>query len=523
MARLFTNVPLDASASSPTEVRFRIPSDPVTLDWNKATGASETFVLMNIMQGLVQEDGNLRPSPALAAVWKTSDEGRHWSFELKAGLNWSDGAPLRAQHFRDSWIRLMDPKTQSPFADFLDDIVNAKEFRQGKVPASAVGIQVQGDRVIEVRLKRPSPWFLHLLTFWPTFPIRLDQVKGQPDNWGDPARLVTLGNWKLASWKKGARIELVRNLKSTPLDSEGSKGGMKPFERVVLTIEKNDSKARKDFEAGRTDFLLDATTADLMKKSDMQTRVEQFPYLATHYLGFVTSRPPLSNKELRKALALAIEPESLPSLLQGGQKVAHGLIPPGIDGHESGAALRGSSHEARAALVRAGFREGEGLAPLRLSIRRFDGAEKLAAHLSTLWRERLGIEVKAEVNDAEVHQRLIQSGKVDLFVQHWGADFPDAANFFEVFRTGAGSNRTGWGDAEFDRIVEEARDLQDPRVRAERYQQAERILLQDQVAIFPLFHRKNTVLVGRRVGSLKISPLNYLFFDKILAADSSKK
>ena len=497
-------------------VTFRIPSDPVTLDWSKASGASETFVLMNIMEGLTREGGDLRPEPALAEKWTVTSDGRIWTFELRPGLKWSDGAPVRASQFRDSWLRLMSPVTRSPFAGLLDDIEGATEFRTGRAKPDAVGIVARNDHTLEVRLKRPSPWFLHLMSFWPTFPIRSDGLERQAPRWGDPGKLLTLGPWKLLQWKNGARLEFVRNDRHY-----GSKGLPKDVpDRIVLRVEADDSKARRDFISNQTDFLLDANTSDLLEAAGKNYHPEQFPYLSTTYLGFVVKSVPLANPDLRRALALALEPEALPPLLQGGQKVARGLIPPGLDGHDSGVSIKGSLHEARSALAKAGYPEGDGLPVLRLVIRRFDGAEKLMKYLIERWRSSLGIEVTGEVLSAEMYQSRHDAGKVDLFVQHWGADFPDAANFLEVFRAGAGTNRTAWADPEYDRRLDEARDILDPRQRAIALAAAEKILLQKGIAIFPLFHRKNTALIGPGIRELKISPLNYLFFDRIRMASA---
>jgi len=510
--------PNQASASPPKTLKFRVPSDPITLDWNRASGASETFILMNVMQGLVQEDGNLRPVPALAERWQTSGDGKVWNFWIRDSLQWSDGQPLHAQHFKDSWLRLMNRKTKSPYADFLDDIVGAVEFRQGRVSEGAVGITVKSAQQLEVRLKQASPWFLHLLSFWPTFPVRLDRLQGMDRQHVAPKQWVTLGPWRLESWKKKSSIILTRHAKVAMTAHESEIHAQTLFDRVELQIEPKDERARNDFFNGKTDLLLSATTADFMRKSDLKMRVEQFPYLATNYLAFLVDRPHLKLADLRKALALAIEPEALPGVLQGGQRVARGFIPPGIDGHESGVALRGSLHEARAALARAGFPEGEGLPRLRLSIRKFDGAEKLASHLSQLWRERLGVDVLAEVNSASDHQNLVEQRKVDLAIQHWGADFPDPSNFFDIFRSRAPTNRPGWSSTSYDEWVNQARTEQDHRKRMELYQKAERQLIVEETVMMPLFYPKTAVMVSDRIQNLKISPLNYLFFDKILAA-----
>jgi oligopeptide transport system substrate-binding protein len=504
-------------------LKFRVPSDPITLDWHRASGASETFVLMNVMQGLVQEDGNLRPAPALAERWQTSEDGKVWNFWIRESVRWSDGRPLLAQHFKDSWLRLLDRKTKSPYADFLDDIMGAAEFRTGKASAADVGIAVKGPLQLEVKLKQPSPWFLHLLSFWPTFPVRLDRIQGMSRQQVAPQQWITLGPWRLQSWKKGRALALERNPQFAGAGGASEAETHLLFDEVQMQIEPSDERARQDFYSRKTDFLLNATTSDLLRRVEHKYRVEQFTYLATTYLAFLVDRPQMKSTDLRKALALAIEPEAIPKLLQGGQRVGRGWVPPGIDGHESAISLRGSLHESRSALVRAGYPEGEGLPPLRLSVRNFDGAEKLADHLGQLWKERLGVEIQVEVNTAGDHQKLIEQRQVDLAVQHWGADFPDPSNFFDVFRSGAPTNRPGWSNAQYDEWIKQARHEADHRKRMELYQKAERLLLIEETVIYPLFYPKTAVLLNERIQSLKISPLNYLFFDKILAAPGSNQ
>ena len=79
-------------------------------------------------------------------------------FFLKEGVLWSDGRPLRAQDFVDSWIRLLDPKTKSIYASYLFDIVNAEEYNSGgSVSAPEVGVRALDEKRLQIKLKRPVP------------------------------------------------------------------------------------------------------------------------------------------------------------------------------------------------------------------------------------------------------------------------------------------------------------------------------------------------------------------------------
>jgi oligopeptide transport system substrate-binding protein len=193
-------------------LRFRLSGDPATLDWNLAQTSFETHVIMNLMEGLVEEGADLKPRPALAESWIVSPDGLAYTFKLKAGVKWSDGRALRAQDFVDSWLRLLSPKAGSGYASFLYDVENAEAYHSGKLKdPSKVGVKAVGDATFQVRLRRRVPYFLHIPTFWVTFPVRLDLIRKHGSAWATPGKIATLGPFLLKEWKKGKSIVLERN------------------------------------------------------------------------------------------------------------------------------------------------------------------------------------------------------------------------------------------------------------------------------------------------------------------------
>lgn len=498
--------------AAPTALRFRLTADPATLDWNLARSSHETYIIMNLMEGLVEEGTDLKPRPALAERWEVSSDGRTYTFFLRPGVKWSDGVPLKAGDFVDSWLRLLSPKTKSSYASFLFEVENAEAYHAGKLKdAAEVGVKAVGDSKLQVRLRRSLPYFIHIPTFWVTFPIRADVIKKQGARWAEPGKAVTLGPYLLKEWKKGKHIRLVRN--------PAYFGSPPSIEQADAVIEPNDKTARALFGDGKLDLFLDPTTADLVKfKSSVPApavRAQQFSYLATYYLGFNTRLAPLSDPAIRKAIALAIDRESIPSALQSGQLPAKGWVPPGIEGHDSAIQVPGSLRDARGALAGAGFLEGRGFPKLSLWIEKFDGAEEMGVLIARTLREKLGIEIETKVEEPEKYLRLLRSGRAALFVNHWGADFADPASFFEVFLSRSGTNSTGWSNPEYDKLVTDASGMLDPKARMESYASAEKILLQREVAVVPLFYKRNTVLLGARVQDFQISPLNYLFLKSV--------
>src|SRR4051812_49282176 len=74
----------DAPAPAPaTGIRFRLTDDPATLDWNLAHTSHENYIIMNIMEGLIEEGADLKPKAALAESWEISPDGRTYTFHLR--------------------------------------------------------------------------------------------------------------------------------------------------------------------------------------------------------------------------------------------------------------------------------------------------------------------------------------------------------------------------------------------------------------------------------------------------------
>lgn len=502
----------ESPTPSDDSIRFRLTADPATLDWNLARSSHETYVIMNIMEGLVEEGTDLKPRPALAEAWETSADGRTYTFHLRPGVKWSDGKPLRAQDFVDSWLRLIDRKTDSPYSTFLDNLEGAEAFRKGKGRRDSVGVRTVGDGSLQVKLRQPVPHFLHLLTFWVTFPVRTDLIRKHGAKWSLPPLLVTLGPYVVKEWSRGQSIVLERNPQYYALEE----GRGPSVGRIEALVELNDRRARTLFSEGKLDFLVDATTTDVMEARESgKARVEQFPYLATYYLGFNVKSGPLKDGRVRKALTLAVDRSGIPARLQAGQIAAGGWFPPGMDGHLPNWSPQGALHDARGLLVKAGFPEGAGFPELTLWVEKFDGSAALAQLVVESLRDRLGVEIATHIASPAEYQRNVRGGRAALFIAHWGADFPDPINYLEIFQTGSGTNSTGWSSPAFDALLSKARATLDKKQRHDIYSEAERVLLDQEGVIMPLFYRKNAVLLSPRVKNFSLSPLNYLFLKDI--------
>ena len=193
---------------------INVSTEPPTLDWNKSEDTTSSLCINNLMDGLVSfdwESNGIGVKPALAESWTISPDSTVYTFKLRKDVKWTDGKPLTAQQFVDSWARLVDPKTASPYAYFIFSVKNAQAINSGKLSTSELGVKALDDSTFQVTLEKPASYFPFIGTHPPTFPIRKDIIDKYGESWTDPKNITTLGPFKLSEWVHEKKIVFERN------------------------------------------------------------------------------------------------------------------------------------------------------------------------------------------------------------------------------------------------------------------------------------------------------------------------
>lgn len=490
------------AADSGRTFTMRLAQEPETLDWNRAHTPIETYLLVNLMEGLVGFDSKLNTVPALAESWKISQDGKTYTFHLRKGVRWSDGVPLKARDFLFSWKRLLSPSTAAAYAYLLYDVVGAEEYGSGKITDfSKVGIFAPDDGTFVVKLKKPVAYWIMLPTFWVTFPLREDVVQKFPNNWDLPAHMVTVGAFTLESHEIENRIVMRAN----PL-YWGSRGNV---DRVVGLIVKDDSTAVSLYEAGMMDFVGDLGAINLSRLAG-NPELKTFPYLKTAYLGFLSS----TNLELRRAIAQAIDKTKIGPLLNGGQTPATSFVPPGLPAYSDQLGLRFDPTQAH----RTGTQ-------LHVILPSGEQSLTLMQFIQAQLKVNLGIDLVLEPFDNKTFRSQLDLGVFPMFLLSWSADYPDPDNFLSLWLSESGNNRARWKNSDYDKLVIASRYLRNLKVREKNYIAAQKILLEQSAVIIPLYYEPIMALVKKRpkkiIESLELNPLNYLILKNIHIAGQS--
>ena len=469
-------------------LRLSQRNEPGNLDPATATIPDEFFIIRALSEGLVSPapDGGA-PLPATAERWTVSPDGLTYTFHLRAAARWSNGEPVTAQDFVDSYRRLLTPATAATKASLFFLVKNAEAFYRGTLADfGAVGFRARDALTFDVILARPSPQFLAYAASGSWIPVNPRAVARFGRDWTRPGHFVGNGPFALVEWRPHQRI-VVRH-RTDYWDA----AHVLLAELQFLAFDNGDAEERA-FRAGQIDVTMAVPIAKLATYArEEPALLHRVPLHETRYLALNTRRPPLDNVRVRRALALALDRDALVNLvLQGGQTPARHFVSEQLGGFASREALREDAAEARRLLAAAGFPGGASFP--RLELTGWDKTPVLEA-VQAMWKKELGIEVAIATRDAMVHAVALQEGRYDLGFIAAIPEVADAADLLADFATGAPRNYPQWSDARYDALLAEAARARDAAQRLALLATAE-ARLTGECPVVPLyFNAKNFLL-----------------------------
>lgn len=486
-------------------------AEPGDLDPHLATALTEFNIILALGEGLVSiDEASGQPLPAAAESWEVSEDQLRYTFRLRPDAKWSNGDPLRAADFVFSFERILRPALAAEYAYMLFPLRGAEAFNSGETSDfSTVGVSAPDERTLVLELAAPTPYFLGLLANMSWFPVHPPTIlkHGKIDErgtaWTRPGNYVGNGAYELKTWVPNDRVEVVRQ----PHHHSDAARGVR---RVVFFPTDNVPADEAAFRAGQrhaTYELLPDRIATYRREAPELLRID--PQLETVYLRFNTTRAPLSDPRVRRALALALDREAITaSVLQGSRVPAHHYTPPGAGGYEARARQPHDLAAARALLAEAGFPEGKNFPRLELLINTDDVTRRIMEAVQAMWRRELGVDVNLVSQDFRVYLDAMKGLDYDVARARWVGDYDDPNTFLDMFVSGGGNNQTGWSSPEYDALIAAAAKTADGAARLELFQKAEAHLL-EQAPIAPLFFGTRVHLLHPDVRGWHPSLLGY--------------
>ncbi|MGD0264391.1 MAG: peptide ABC transporter substrate-binding protein [Candidatus Methylomirabilota bacterium] len=495
---------------------FRINNmvEPESLDPGAVTGVPEHRILSNLFEGLTTTDPkDLSPRPGMATSWKISKDGLVYTFKLR-DARWTDGKPVTAHDFVYAWERVLNPKMGAKYAQQLFYLKNGEDYNKSRIiDFSQVGVKALDDQTLQVTLRCPTAYFLDLTSSDTLYPVPRWAIEAHGKDWGKPGKIVSNGPFRLVSWVPQRELVLEKN-------PQHWDAGRVKLQRVVFLPTDDVNTAYKQFLAGESDWVPQVPTSQI---DAARSRPESYvtPYLGTYYIRFNVTKPPVNDVRVRKALSMAVDRESLTKFVtKAGEIPTSAFVPAGMRGYEGVKSLSFDVAAAKTLLAEAGYQDGKGFPKVELLYNTNELHRVVTQAVQQMWKENLGIQV--DLVNVEWKVYLARQNSLDYQISRagWIGDYVDPNTFLDLWVTGGGNNQTGWSNKRYDDLIGQAAcKIVNPKDRMRALQEAEKILVVDDLPIMPLFTYVNKGMLSRWVKGwypniLDMHPLKYISLER---------
>lgn len=504
-----------------------VGGDIDTIDPGLAETSSSIEVVNQIFVGLTAQDVATGESVlGLAESVEVSEDGKTFTYTMRQDVPWvrynaeSDAVEqltdeegnvryVNAQDVYNGIIRSLDPATASPYSYILAKFVqNGVEFNTPAEGAEALavedlGVELVDDFTISITSPDSVPFAKYIYGLWVARPVPTWLIEEFGDSWTEPENIATNGPFAVKEWAHEQSLTIVKN----PFwpDTEGVPAA-KIDEVTFRFLE--PIAAFAEYQAGTIDAInvpleeIERVKADATLSQEYQTGGNP----CTYYIGFDNNEDPVSNVNLRRALSLAVDRESIVNdVTKGGQLPATWFSRPGLVAAptpEDSADL-GINYDPEAAkealalaLTDLGLSDASELPPLTLTYNGAAGHGAIMQAIQQMWSETLGLQVELATLEPTTYFDSLSEEYPMMARAGWCSDYPDASNFlYDVFYSASSQNDVNFSNAEYDELVLAARVETDEAKRLELYQQAEEILVDQQAGIIPVYWYTTNQLV----------------------------
>ncbi len=479
-----------------------------TMDTSKSTDTLGSQILGNTMEGLYRLDKENKPIPAAAESSTKSEDGKKYTFKLRKDAKWSNGDPVTAKDFVFAWQRLLDPKTAAEYAFIAFPIKNAEAVNKGEKPVTELGVKAVDDLTLEVELEQAVPYFLNLVAFPSYYPLNEKFVKEKGDKYGlESDTTVYNGPFVLTDWKHEQGWKLKKN------DQYWDKKTVK-LDEINYSVVKEPATNVNLYDSGQIDFsLLTGEFVDKYRNNKEEYGVYNEP--STFFIRLNQKRggqdTPLKSKKLREAIALSIDKKNLTNvILNDGSKPADYLVPKGLavgpDGKDFQETFKNGvkpdAKKAAAAWEEAKKELGKDQVTIEFLNYDTGNAKKVGEYVKDQIEKNLkGVTVNIKLQPFKQKLKLESDQDYDISYGGWSPDYADPMTYLDMFESKHSHNQMSFSDQKYDEIIKKAGGelMSDAKKRWEELGKAEKLLLEEDVALVPLYQSARSYVMKPHV------------------------
>lgn len=482
-----------------------------------------------VYEGLLEYHYLKRPyalKPSLAeSMPEVSADGKTYTFKLKKGVLFQDdvsfkatsgkGREMTAEDVIYSWKRLADPKiASSGWWIFEGKIAGLDAWRDESSKAGTTdyskkveGLTAVDPYTLQIKLNQRSAQFPYFVAMSFAVVVPKEAVEHYGKEFLNHP--VGTGPFKLESFNGASKIVWVKNptFRNETYPSEGEAGDKEAglladagkklplSDKIIVHIHEESQPAWLNFMAGKIDMsaipkdnfdqaIKGKELTPELKQKNVQLHIS--PGLDVTHESFNMTHPLMGkNKLLRQALSLAHDPAPVVEKFYNGRAIpAQGPIPPQLSGYDAeykNAYRQYDLAKAKELLAKAGYPEGKGLPPIEYNTTSNSTSRQMTEYLQMQFKQ-LGVELKVNTFSWPEFQASVKNRRGMMWGFAWGADYPDAENFLQLFyskNASPGPNDSNYTNPEFDALYEKSLTMTDTPERTELYRQMVKMLAED--------------------------------------------
>ncbi len=497
----------------------------VGLDQHAVSDGVSLEVIATLLDGLYTLDADGSLIPTMAESYEVSEDGLTYTFKIREAL-WSNGTPVTAADFEYSWKRNSDPEIASNYNYELvtAGIKNAEAIIRGEKSPDELGVKALDDRTLMVELEQVCPFFFSMLIRCSFMPLNQEFVESQGSNYAmGPENIISNGPFVLESWDYANNVTVVRN------ELYWNAENMDIDEINFITVSDQQTAAMM-YSNGDIDFTeISGALVDQYQNDPGFSKVTEVhvAYIMVNY-----DVPELNNANLRKALALSFSKEDIANrVMKNGALAANYLVgykcgigPDGVDFRSSSPDYL-NYNATLAAEYWQKAKEELGIDTLTLALTHYNDDISVAVSefiAASMERNLPGLNI---IIDTQPRQNAIargQNGDFELFLFRWGPDYSDPLAFLELLRTGSNYNWGGYSNPDFDVIIDATKTgnlANDAEGRWTALKEAERMLLDEDTGVLPVYQNGLAALVNPKVHNLDVRNVGVTYNYRIVSIE----
>ncbi len=477
-----------APTGSPTAIRVGTDVDASSLDPRLMRDTTGYRVVDLLYDGLVRLDRDLTPVPALATSWQ-SPEPTRWVFHLREDARFHDGRELAPQDVVHTLETLLDPDFGAPLRSLYEPITR---------------VEATDAHTVVIHLEKP---YAPLLSY-----LDVGIVPREAEDLG--SRPIGTGPYRLKRWDRGSKILLEAN--------RDYWGGPPRLDAIEIVVVPDNTARAQAFEAGDLDLIQSPLSPQDIRRLSADPRFKGYfeSGAAITYFNFNTSRPPLDEPGVRRAISMLIDQETiLNRIYEGSDERAGSVLLPSSWAFSPDVAQPAYDPEAASALLdELGFRDqdGDGV--------RERGSEKLAFELGTHGEDvnRIqtveylqnqlkshGVDVRLRITDWPSFSMRRDASDYDVILLGWTQLVDPDKGLYDQFHSAGGLNWGRYRNQKVDGLLEKGRATLDRSERASLYREVASLIAAD-VPYYVLSYQGYHVFHSPRIEGFEADPRGML-------------